>query len=250
MPTPTLMELLKVGAHFGHKKEKSYPRSKQFTYTIRDNIYVINLEKTLEQIKIATNFLKTAFETGKIILFIGTKPQAKEAVKTIAQSLKMPYIVERWLGGTLTNFESIRKSFKTLSNLEEQIKSPDFSLFTKKERMRIEDKKDKLNLIFEGIRELKNLPDILFIVDTAKENVAVSEARKLGIPMVGICDTNANPDLIDVPIPANDDSQKTVALILKKIEEGIKEEKKVMPDKKSKSKAKSDEESDRPKEEK
>lgn len=220
---PTLGELLEVGAHFGHKKEKSFPRARQFTYTIRDNIYVINLEKTVEQIKKAIESLKKNIDSGKTILFVGTKSQAKAATKKIAESLHMPYMVERWPGGMLTNFETIRRSLKTLIDLEEQIKSEEFSVFTKKERKRIEEKASRLNLIFEGIKDLKNIPDVLFIVDTAKEDVAVLEARKINIPIVGICDTNANPDLIDIPIPANDDSENSLKLILGKIEEGIKE---------------------------
>src|SRR3990167_10630511 len=224
MTMPTLMELLEAGAHFGHKKEKSFPRAKQFTYTIRDNVYVIDLDKTISQIKAAVSYLKQILDDGKIILFVGTKSQAKASVKKMAENLKMPYLTERWLGGTLTNFESIRKNLKTLDLLENQMKSPDFSLFTKKERKRIEEKRNKFNLVFEGMRTLDKLPDALFIVDTVNENVAVSEARKLGIPIVGICDTNANPDLIDIPIPANDDSEKTIKLILEKLEKALKED--------------------------
>lgn len=220
---PTLTDLLEAGAHFGHKKEKSFPRAKQFTYTIRDNIYVINLEKTLEQLKKAIEYLQKEINSGKTILFVGTKPQAKQVVKKIATNLNMPYMVERWPGGMLTNFETIRRSLKTLTDLEEQIKSEDFLLFTKKERKRIEEKQAKLNLIFEGIKDLKKLPDVLFIVDTVRENIAVREAKTLNIPLVGICDTNANPDLIDIPIPANDDSENSIKLILGKIEEGIRQ---------------------------
>lgn len=222
---PTLVELLDAGAHFGHKKEKSFPRAKQFTYVIRDNIYVIDLEKTLEQLKKAIEFLKKSCDLGKTILFVATKPQAKKATKKLALDLHMPYMVERWPGGMLTNFETVRRSLKMLSDLEEKISSPDFEHFTKKERKRIEEKKLKLESVFSGIKDMKTLPDILFIVDTAKENVAVREAQKTAIPIVGICDTNANPDLIDIPIPANDDSQKTIELILTKIDEALQEAK-------------------------
>lgn len=216
---PTLTELLEAGAHFGHKKERSYPRAKKFTYTIRDSVYVIDLEQTVRRLAEAVDYLKKQIAAGKTILFLGTKRQAKEAVKITAQSLDMPYVVTRWLGGTLTNFETISKSLGQLSRLEELMKSEDFGKFTKKERKRIEEKRARLNLIFEGLRKLKALPDIIFIVDTAKENVAVLEAKRMEIPIVGICDTNANPDLIDYPIPANDDSQKTIELIMGKIAE-------------------------------
>lgn len=233
---PTLMDLLEAGVHYGHKKEKSSPRARQYIYTIRNNIYVIDLEKTVVQLTAAIDYIKKAILDGKIVLFVGTKNQAKESVKKLAQNLKMPYVVERWLGGTLTNFESIRKSLKTLTDLETKIQSPEFTLYTKKERKRIEEKKLKLNLLFDGLREMKKLPDALFIVDTAKESVAVSEARKIGIPIVGICDTNANPDLINIPISANDESEKSIGLILEKLEEGIKEEKEKKKEKKKEEK--------------
>lgn len=221
---PTIGELIEVGAHFGHKKAKSYPRSRKFTYAIRDNIYVINLEKTVAQLKSAIEYLKKAVSDGRTILLVGTKPQAKKYVKKMAQDLNLPYMVERWPGGTLTNFATIRRSLKTLTELEEKIKSPEFAAFTKKERKRIEEKKARLDLVFEGIKELKNIPDILFIVDAVKEKVAVSEARKIDIPIIAICDTNANPDLITIPIPANDDSEKSINLILDKITQGVKED--------------------------
>lgn len=223
MPMPTLTELLEAGAHFGHKKERSFPKARKFTYTIRDSVYVIDLEKTVEHLKITIEYLQKAIQAGKTILFVGTKRQAREAVKKTAENLNQPYVVERWLGGMLTNFETIHKSLKQLEKLEELQRSEDFSKYTKKERQRIEEKIAKTLLIFSGIRKMNKLPDVLFIVDTAKENVSVLEARKMEIPIVGICDTNANPDLIDFPIPANDDSEKTIQLILNKIEEGLKE---------------------------
>ncbi len=137
---PTLAELFEVGAHFGHKKEKSYPRSKQFTYTIRDNIYIVDLEQTVNQLEKARAFLNKKNADGKTILFVGTKRQAKDQVKKVAQNLKMPYMVERWPGGMITNFETIYKSLNTLKKLEDQIKSVEFKLFTKKKRKRIEEK--------------------------------------------------------------------------------------------------------------
>jgi len=219
---PTLTQLLEAGAHFGHKKERSHPRAKDFIYTIRDSVYVIDLEKTVLKLKQAIEYLKSQIDAGKTILFIGTKRQAKELVRKTAVNLGMPYIVERWLGGTLTNFETIGKSLKQLTELEELIKSEAFAKYTKKERMRIEKKANRLNLLFEGIKDLKFVPDVLFVVDTVNENVAVQEAVKINIPIVGICDTNADPALINYPIPANDDSEKTIKLILEAIEKGIK----------------------------
>lgn len=220
---PTLSELIDAGAHFGHKKERSHPRAKDFTYTIRDSIFVIDLEQTIAKIQEAIGYLKKARAEGKIILFVGTKNQAKVATKKTAQNLGMPFVVERWLGGMLTNFETIRKNLDALTKLEELIKSEEFAKFTKRERKRMEEKATKLNATFEGLKGFKNLPDILFIVDTAKENVAVLEARRMDIPIIGICDTNTNPDLIDFPIPANDDSEKAIELIMGKIDKGVKE---------------------------
>ena len=175
--------------------------------------------------KEAIVYLRKARDQGKTILFVGTKSQAKAAVKKTAESLNMPYVIVRWLGGMLTNFSTIRQSLKQLTNLETLSKSPAFEKFTKKERKRIEEKISKLSDIFSGLKDLKELPEVIFIVDTAKEKVAVLEARKKNIPIVGINDTNANPDLIDFPIPANDDSQKTIELIMKKIEEELKSQK-------------------------
>lgn len=219
---PSLTELLEAGAHFGHKKERSFPRAKKFTYTIRDSVYVIDLEKTIVQLKVAIEYLQKLMGADKIILFVGTKRQAREAIKKTAEKLNQPYVVERWLGGMLTNFETIHKSLKQLEKLEELQKSEEFSKYTKKERQRTQEKIKKTLSIFIGIRNMNKLPDALFIVDTAKENVAVLEARRMKIPIVGICDTNANPDLIDYPIPANDDSEKTIHLIMTNLEEELK----------------------------
>lgn len=222
MSMPTLTQLLEAGAHFGHKKERSFPRAKKFTYTIRDSVYVIDLEKTIQNLKSAIEYLQKAIQSGQTVLFVGTKRQAKEIIKKTAESLKMPYVATRWLGGMLTNFETIHKSLKQLEKLEELQKSEEFSKYTKKERQRTEEKIKKTLSIFSGIRNMNKLPDALFIIDTAKENVAVLEARRMKIPIVGICDTNANPDLIDYPIPANDDSEKTIQLIMTKLEEELK----------------------------
>lgn len=219
---PTLTELLETGAHFGHKKERSFPKAKKFTYTIRDSIYVIDLEQTILNLKAAIEYLQKLLGQDATILFLGTKRQAREAVKKTAQNLNQPYVVERWLGGMLTNFETIHKTLKQLEKLEELQKSEEFTKYTKKERQRIEEKIKKTLSIFSGIRNMNKLPDALFVVDTAKENVAVLEARKMEIPIIGICDTNANPDLIDYPIPANDDSEKTIQLILSKLEGSLK----------------------------
>ncbi|MBM2820645.1 MAG: rpsB, partial [Candidatus Berkelbacteria bacterium] len=190
---PTLTELLEAGAHFGHKKERSLPKAKKFTYTIRDSVYVIDLEQTLEGLKTAIEKLQKLYQESKVILFVGTKRQAKEAVKRTAEKIGMPYVVERWLGGMLTNYETINKSLKQLEKLEELSKNPEFLKYTKKERKRIEEKIAKILSTFGGLRKMTKIPDALFVVDTTEESVAVLEARKMKIPIIGICDTNANP---------------------------------------------------------
>ncbi len=220
---PTLIQLLEAGAHFGHKKERSHPKALDYTFAIRDGVYVIDLEQTADRLEKAIEYLKKETDAGRSVLFVGTKRQAKSSTKKIAVDLGMPFIIERWLGGTLTNFETISKNLKKLNELEELMKSEDFNKYTKKERLRIEKKVVKLNLLFEGIKEMKYLPDVLFVVDSAAENVAVLEARRMNIPIVGLFDTNANPVLLTYPIPANDDSEKTINLILETIEGALKE---------------------------
>lgn len=219
----TLTDLLEAGAHFGHKKERSNPKARKFTYTIRDSVYVIDLEQTVSQLEKTIEFLKTSLELGKTILFVGTKRQAKESVRKTAESLGQPFVVERWLGGMLTNYETINKSLRQLEKMEALTTSEDFQKYTKKERLKIEEKIKRLAETFAGLRNLRKLPEVLFIVDTANESVAVLEANRLEIPIAGICDTNANPDLISYPIPANDDSEKTIVLILNQIAEALKE---------------------------
>lgn len=217
----TLTDLLEAGAHFGHKKERSYPKAKEFTYTIRDNVYVIDLEKTIEGITKTNEYLQRILKEGKTVLFVGTKRQAKTAVEGLAKSLRMPYVVNKWLGGMLTNFETITRSLKKMIELESLTKSPEFEKYTKKERRQIEEKLVKLQSTFGGLGDLKKVPDALFIVDAKKELVALTEARKMNIPVIAICDTDSNPDLIDIAIPANDDSEKTIKIILESIEKTL-----------------------------
>lgn len=218
---PTLKEMMDTGMHFGHKKERSYPKARKFVYTIREGINVIDLGKTQEMLEKALKFLIEVSAQDGTILFVGTKRQAKDLIVEAGKVTGMPYINFRWLGGTLTNFETIQKNIKKLNELEDFIQSEDFEKLTKKEKMKINEKIEKLRRMIEGIRHLKDLPDCLFIVDTAAENIAVKEARMMGIPIVGVSDTDANPNLIDYPIPANDDSVKSIKMILDLVVEVI-----------------------------
>lgn len=215
------MEMLEAGVHFGHKKERSHPKAKKYIFTLREGIYVIDLEKTQSNLKEALEFLKKEVNLGKTILFIGTKRQAKKFVQEVAEKTHMPYINKRFLGGTLTNFETIRKNILRMEDLERQMQSPEFAALTKKEKKIITDKAEKLRITFDGVRAMKNLPDVLFVVDAAKESLALKEAKIMNIPIVAISDTDSNPEKIDYPIPANDDAPKAIEMILKLVEEAI-----------------------------
>lgn len=216
---PTLVELLEAGVQFGHKKHRSHPKSKEYIFTLREGVYVIDLEKTVDYLEKALDYFKKEINLGKTILFVGTKRQAKEKTQEIAESLNMPYVTHRWLGGTLTNFETLNKSLKTLTKLEEEVKTPEFEALTKKEKKMKNDKLAKLNLMFGGVKEMKTLPDALFVVDAKAEEIAVKEAKAMDIPVIGICDTDTDPTKIDYPIPANDDAPKSLNLIMNIVKE-------------------------------
>jgi len=218
---PTLIELLDAGAHFGHKKERSHPKAKDFIFTLREGIHVIDLDKTREGLEKALEFLKKQIIFGKTILFVGTKKQAQSLTQKVAEAANMPYINQRWLGGTLTNFATIRKNITQLESLEAKTKSPDFEVLTKKEKKVITDKIERLSKIFGGVRNMKNLPDAIFVIDAAKEKLALEEGNRMEIPIVAICDTDANPDKITYPIPANDDAPKTLSLLMSLVEEAV-----------------------------
>jgi len=222
------MELLEAGVHFGHKKERSHPKMKEYTFTIREGIFIIDLEKTRDLLKEATEFLKKEVAAGKTVLMVGTKRQAKDAVQKVAEASGMPYVTHRWLGGTLTNFETVRKSIRELESLEAKVKSPEFSSYTKKEQKVINDRIEKLQGVFGGVREMKNLPDVVFVVDAHREKLAVEEASRMGIKVVGVCDTDANPQNIDFVIPANEDAPKSIDLVMAEISAvmGVKKAKK------------------------
>jgi len=214
MALPSLRSLLEVGAHVGHKKAHSHPATRHFVFTIKDGLYVMNMEKTIESLEAAIKFLKGVMKDGGAVLFVGTKPQAHEAVKKTAVALGQPYVSERWLGGTLTNFETVKKSLFQLQELEKKINDPSFETLRKRERLHLKEKHRGLTAVFEGMLQLSKIPDAMFVVDSAYEDIAVAEARRLGVPVVALSDTNANPDLVTYVIPANDESKRAVELIL------------------------------------
>ncbi len=217
------------GAHFGHKKERSHPKSRPFTYTLREGIYIIDLQKTQEMLQQALIVLAGMASAGKTILFVGTKPQAADIVKAAAQKSGMPYLVNRWPGGLLTNFETVLQNLKNIDLMEAQIADPLSLIKTKKEKRVLAEKIHKSNDMLGGIRELKGLPDALFVVDAVAENTAVTEATKLGLPIIAICDTNANPERIAYPIPANDDANGAIELIVGLVSDVIAGNKASMP---------------------
>ena len=221
MDTELIKQLLEAGVHFGHHVSRWNPKMKKFIFGERSNIYIIDLEKTVDFLSKARNFVKDIASKGESVLFVGTKRQSQDIILQEAQRSGMYYIKDRWLGGTLTNFKTIRNSIKRLEAIETMQKDGTFSAITKKEKAILTKEMDKLKKNLQGIVSMKKMPGALFIVDAKKEDIAVKEARKLGIPIVAIIDTNADPDLIDYPIPANDDAMRSIRLLTGLITDSI-----------------------------
>jgi small subunit ribosomal protein S2 len=216
-------QLLEAGAHFGHLKSKWNPAMAPYIFMERNGIHIIDLHKTIAKAEEAAAALKQIAKSGKKILFVATKKQAKDIVAEKAQSINMPYVVERWPGGLLTNFPTIRKAVKKMNNIDKMIKDGTFDTLSKREKLQITRQRAKLEKMLGSIQDLTRLPAALFVVDAMKENIAVKEAERLGIPVFAIVDTNTDPSNIDFVIPANDDSVKTIELIVGYICDAIKE---------------------------
>ena len=225
MPEITLQQLLMSGAHFGHLTRRWNPKMKPYIFMERSGIYILDLNKTLANLLTACDVIGKIVKEGEKILFLGTKKQAKDIVRIEAERCEMPYVAERWLGGMLTNFSTIKKSIKHLKNLEKMAMDGTYDSITKKEILWIERKKEKLEKSMGGIKDMNRLPGGLFVVDTKKEAIAVAEANKLNIPVFGIIDTNSDPDPVNYPIPANDDAFKSISLIVHTIADVILESK-------------------------
>jgi small subunit ribosomal protein S2 len=217
----SVKELLEAGTHFGHRTRRWNPKMAPFIFGERNGIYIIDLEKTISCLNSATKFIRSVVENGKDVLFVGTKKQAQGVVKEAAERCNMPYVTQRWLGGMLTNFDTVRKSINRLHSIEKLEETGDDQFFTKKEVSSFRKEKDKLRINLEGIERMRRLPGAIFVVDTIKENIAVQEGRKLGIPIVALLDTNSNPTLIDYPLPGNDDSARVIAIICKVISDTV-----------------------------
>ena len=213
MTQPQLQDLLEAGVHFGHQTRRWNPKMRRFIFAERSGIYIIDLQKTLRQIEAAQELLRGVVLKGEGILFVCTKKQLKNIIQVEAQRCGAFYVTERWLGGTLTNFQTIKKQIKRLKDLEQGTAEGEFENYTKKEQLLFDRERLKLEKYLSGIKNMGRLPGALFVVDSKKERIAVAEANKLGIPVVAIVDTNADPDLISVPIPGNDDAIRAVSLI-------------------------------------
>ena len=212
LPTFTMRQLLEAGVHFGHHTRRWNPKMDPYIFGKRNNIHIINLEKTVPMLYEALDAIQSIAKNGGKFLFVGTKRSASELIAQAAINCGQYYVNHRWLGGMLTNWETVSKSIRKLKNLEERIETGEINSLTKKERLQIERQKDKLDLTLGGIKNMNGIPDAIFIIDTNKESIAVLEANNLNIPVIAICDTNTNPSGVDYPIPGNDDALRAISL--------------------------------------
>ncbi len=233
---PTTEELFEAMVYFGHRVGKLHPKMKQYVYTIKNNVHWIDLEKTQQCLKKALDFIKDVASKDGQILFVGTKPSAQMVIKKYAEEVKMPYVVEKWIGGTLTNFSVISKLIEKLKKMEEEKERGEWEKYSKKEKKDLERELVRLTNLVGGIKNLTKLPDAIYIVDLKKERTAVRETKKMKIKTIGLVDTNNNPDLVDYPIPGNDDAIRSIEMITKLIAEAIKEGQKEIEIKKEKTK--------------
>jgi small subunit ribosomal protein S2 len=229
MARTTYQDLLDAGVHFGHLTRKWNPKMAQYIFMERNGIHIIDLNKTLTRVEEAASAIKQIVKSGRKILFVSTKKQAKDIVAEYAKSVNMPFVTERWLGGMLTNFATVRKSIKKMTNIDKMTKDGTYDVLSKKEKLMIQRERIKLESLLGGIADLNRLPAALFLIDVKKEHIAVTEALKLNIPTFAMVDTNSDPSNIDFPIPANDDATKSISLIsgiiIDAIKEGLEERK-------------------------
>jgi small subunit ribosomal protein S2 len=208
----TMKDLLECGVHFGHQTRRWNPKMKKFIFGVRKNIYIIDLQKTLRYFRFTYNLVRDAAAEGQTMIFVGTKKQAREAIKTAAESCGMPYVNNRWLGGMLTNHDTIKKGLRKLEIIKKMREEGQMDLLTKKEALMLTRKEAKLEAYLGGIKQMNKMPDMMFVIDAVKEKIAILEARRLGIKVYAPLDTNCDPDLVDFPIPGNDDAIRSVQL--------------------------------------
>jgi small subunit ribosomal protein S2 len=221
MPRVTMKELLEAGVHFGHKTNRWHPKMKPYIFTERNGVHIIDLQQTIRAIDSTYELVRDKVAQGGVILFVGTKRQAQETIAAEAQRCQMPYVNYRWLGGTLTNWRTIRERIRYYIQLDEMIRNGGLETMPKKEAIRLRRKYEKMRLKFEGLRPLKRLPDTLFVVDTMREATAIREANALNIPVIAMVDTNCDPDPIDYIIPANDDAIRSIKLITRLMADAV-----------------------------
>ncbi|SHG93317.1 30S ribosomal protein S2 [Tepidibacter thalassicus] len=230
MSVISMKQLLEAGVHFGHQTRRWNPKMAQYIFTERNGIYIIDLQKTVKKIEEAYKFIKEVAETGKPILFVGTKKQAQDAIKEEAEKCGMFYVNERWLGGMLTNYKTIKNRIQKLRELEKMEEDGTFEVLPKKEVIKLRHEKEKLEKYLNGIKDMPELPGALFVVDPRKEKIAIQEAHRLGIPVVAIVDTNCDPEEVDYAIPGNDDAIRAVKLITSTIANAVAEGKQSVED--------------------
>lgn len=223
MNKPTYKELLDAGVHYGHMKRKWNPKMLPYIFMERKGIHIIDLNRTNDCLDRATAALRQIAKSGKKILFVATKKQARDIVSEAAKSVNMPFVTERWLGGMMTNFSTIRRSVKKMNSIDKMLADESITSITKKERLTLQRERNKLEKVLGGIAGLNRLPSALFIVDIHHEHIALAEAKKLGLRTFAMVDTNSDPNKVDFPIPANDDASKSIAVITKAVTEAIKE---------------------------
>lgn len=223
MALPTYKELLDSGAHLGHMKRKWNPKMAPYIFMERKGIHIIDLNRTQEYLGKAAAAIKQVAKSGRKVMFVATKKQAKESVARLAREVNMPYVTERWLGGMMTNFSTIKRSVKKMNNIDKLLADESVTSITKKERLTLTRERNKLEKVLGGIANMNRLPAAIFVVDIHHEHIAIKEAKKLGIKIFGIVDTNSDPTLVDFPIPANDDASKSIKVISSYMAEVIKE---------------------------
>jgi small subunit ribosomal protein S2 len=221
----TMKSLLEAGVHFGHQKRRWNPKMKKYIFVERSGIYIIDLQKTMERLAVSMEAVKESVRNGRQILFVGTKKQAKDVIREEAKRCKMPYVTERWLGGMLTNYKTIKNNVKRLEDLEAMEEDGRMDALSKKEATSLRKQKIKLEKVLDGVRNMDGLPGMVFVVDTRKERIAVAEANRLNIPIVGVVDTNCDPDPIDFPIPGNDDAIRSIRLFSRAMSNAVAEAK-------------------------
>lgn len=224
-----MKSLLEAGVHFGHQTRRWNPKIKKFIFTERNGIHIIDLKKTLSLIEKVYDVVKDIVSRGGLVLFVGTKKQAQEAVKEQAERCDMPYVNQRWLGGMLTNFSTVKNRIKRLQELRKMEEENNFKTLPKKEVLKLKREREKLESTLAGVSKLDRLPSAIYVIDSRKEYIAIAEARKLGIPIVGLVDTNSDPDEVDYVIPGNDDAIRAVSLITKIIADAVIEGKEIQP---------------------